>query len=108
LEAVLTNEAKDRHVLAAAIRSSAQTIVTFNLKHFPAEALRQYDIEAMHPDDFLVNQFHLDQALVTTKFTAQATAIDRTVEQQLMMFHHTRVLPLFTQTIADAVGIKLG
>src|ERR1700683_583784 len=32
LEVALTNDQKDRHVLAAAIRSSAQTIVTFNLK----------------------------------------------------------------------------
>ena len=52
LEAVLTNEQKDRHVLAAAIRSSAQTIVTFNLKHFPPEVLKTYDVEALHPDEF--------------------------------------------------------
>lgn len=29
----------DRHVLAAAIRCSAQTIVTMNLKHFPPPSL---------------------------------------------------------------------
>jgi hypothetical protein len=108
LEAALTNHKKDRHVLAAAIRSSAKTIITFNLKHFPADALRQYDIDALHPDEFLVNQFQLDDALVTAKFEAQAAAIGRTVEQQLIAFHRTRVLPLFTQTIAEAIGIKLG
>ena len=108
LEAALTNHKKDRHVLDAAIRSSARTIVTFNLKHFPADALTQYGIDALHPDEFLVNQFHLDDALVTAKFAAQAAAIGRTVEQQLIAFHQTRVLPLFTQTIAEAVGIKLG
>jgi len=107
LEAALTNDPKDRHVLAAAIRSSAQTIVTFNLKHFPPDALKQYDVEALHPDEFLVNQFYLDDALVTTKFTEQATDISRTVEDQLKMFHQTRVLPLFTQTMADALAIKL-
>ena len=107
LEPALANHEKDRHVLAAAIRCSAQTIVTFNLKHFPSEALKPYDIEAIHPDEFLVNQFHLDEALVTTKFTEQARTIDRTVEQQLRAFHQTRVLPLFTQTLADALSIKL-
>jgi hypothetical protein len=101
------NHPKDRHVLAAAIRSSAQTIVTFNLKHFPVDVLQQYDVEALHPDEFLVNQFYLDDALVAAKFTEQATAIGRTVEDQLRMFHQTRVLSLFTQTMADTLGIKL-
>lgn len=107
LEAALTNHEKDRHVVAAAVRCSAQTIVTFNLKHFPQEALTPFDIEAIHPDEFLVNQFHLDDALVTTKFTEQAGAIGRTVEDQLHLFHQQRALPLFTQTMADALGIKL-
>ena len=43
----------DRHVLAAAIRAGAQTIVTFNLCHFPQEALEPYGIEAQHPDEFV-------------------------------------------------------
>ena len=43
----------DRHVLAAAIRSGAQVIVTYNLKDFPPRTLSGFDIEAMHPDDFL-------------------------------------------------------
>jgi predicted nucleic acid-binding protein len=43
----------DRHVLAAAITAKADTIVTFNLKDFPAVTLAIYDIEAKHPDDFV-------------------------------------------------------
>jgi predicted nucleic acid-binding protein len=108
LEAALTNDLKDRHVLATAIRSSAQTIVTFNLRHFPPEALQPYDLEALHPDEFLVNQFHLDDGLVIKKFTEQAADIGRTVEQQLSAFHQKRVLPLFTQTLADALQVKIG
>jgi predicted nucleic acid-binding protein len=50
----------DRHVLAAAIRARAQIIVTFNLRDFPTDVLSQWDVEAKHPDDFLVDQFHLD------------------------------------------------
>jgi hypothetical protein len=46
----------DRHVLAAAIRCEAQAIITINLKDFPAEPLRPYAIEAIHPDDFVINQ----------------------------------------------------
>jgi predicted nucleic acid-binding protein len=43
----------DRHVLAAAIRSQSEIIVTFNLKDFPVAVLSMYDIRAIHPDDFL-------------------------------------------------------
>lgn len=50
----------DRHVLAAAVRGHAQVIVTFNLRHFPAEALAPYDIEAQHPDTFLEHLSDLD------------------------------------------------
>ena len=35
----MTNHPKDRHVLAAALRTGAQTIVTFDLKDFPEAAL---------------------------------------------------------------------
>ena len=44
---------KDRHVLAAAIKAHAQTIVTFNLSDFPAKYILKYDIEVQHPDEFL-------------------------------------------------------
>lgn len=49
----------DRHVLAAAILSGADTIVTFNLKDFPEEALKPYGIKAQHPDEFLNCQLDL-------------------------------------------------
>ena len=43
----------DRHVLAAAIHAKADAIVTFNLRDFPASALAEHDIVAVHPDDFV-------------------------------------------------------
>jgi len=43
----------DRHVLAAAIVSGAEAIVTFNLCDFPSDTLRTWGIDAIHPDDFL-------------------------------------------------------
>lgn len=50
----------DRHVLAAAIAGHADAIVTFNLKHFPPEVLAKHNIEAQHPDDFVMNQLQLN------------------------------------------------
>jgi predicted nucleic acid-binding protein len=57
VEAQALPDADDRHVLAAAVRASAEVIVTFNLKDFPAGVLAAYNVEAVHPDDFLVSLF---------------------------------------------------
>ena len=56
----------DRHVLAAAIRAGAQTIVTINLRDFPAPSLAPYGIEAVHPDTFVDQQFDLHEGAVVT------------------------------------------
>ena len=50
--------------MAAAIKFGASVIVTFNLKDFPPDVLEPFEIEAMHPDDFIVDLFDLDQAAV--------------------------------------------
>jgi len=57
-------DVNDRHVLATAIKSDAQVIVTFNLKDFPAKSLDQYGIEVQHPDDFVLDLMALNANLV--------------------------------------------
>lgn len=54
----------DRHILAAAIRSSSSVIVTYNLKDFPARTIKEYGIEAQHPDDFLMHLLDLASPIV--------------------------------------------
>jgi PIN domain len=54
----------DRHVLAAAIVSLSNVIVTFNLSDFPEASLARYDIEAVHPDDFILRHFGLNEAAI--------------------------------------------
>ena len=54
----------DRHVLAAAIHAGADAIVTFNLKDFPAQVCDQYNLEVLHPDEFIRHQFDFDNAAV--------------------------------------------
>ena len=46
-------DADDRHVLAAAVHAKADCIVTFNLKDFPTEYIKRFDIEVIHPDAFI-------------------------------------------------------
>lgn len=54
----------DRHVLAAAVRASADVIVTFNLKDFPTDMLAEHGIEGQHPDDFVADLLEIDPATV--------------------------------------------
>lgn len=54
----------DRHVVAAAIHCGANLIVTFNLRDFPRAQLRSYNLEAQHPDDFIVHLLDLHPAQV--------------------------------------------
>ena len=50
----------DRHVLAAAISTSAQVIVTENLKDFPSDVLGPFDIDAISADEFISDAIELD------------------------------------------------
>lgn len=68
----MTNHPKGRHVLAAAVRTGARTILTFNLKDFPVAAVTPWNVEAQSPDDFLVHQYHLDPNEVIQKLEEQA------------------------------------
>lgn len=46
-------DARDRHVLATAIRAGAAVIVTYNLRDFPSSVLAKFGIEPWHPDEFV-------------------------------------------------------
>jgi hypothetical protein len=51
LEPAMTNDEKDRHVLAAAVAADAELIVTFDTADFPPQACEPLGVEATHPDD---------------------------------------------------------
>jgi len=65
----------DRHVLAAAIRTGAQAIVTVNIRDFPEAILDQFEIFARHPDDFILDLADLEPAVVTTVAKEQRAAL---------------------------------
>lgn len=64
IETIELPDPDDRHVAAAAIQCGASLIVTMNLKDFPEEKLRRYQLAAEHPDDFICNLFDLHPAKV--------------------------------------------
>jgi predicted nucleic acid-binding protein len=77
LERRMTNESKDRHVLAAAVVSAADAVVTFNLRDFATDACNPYGIEVLHPDRFLIDLHDLDAETMQAEITAQAAALRR-------------------------------
>ena len=58
----------DTHVLAAALAGHADCIVTSNLRDFPPDVVGPLGIEIIHPDQFLVAQWDLDQLVAVAAF----------------------------------------
>lgn len=86
LEPAMTNAAEDRHVLAAAIASGADAIITQNLKHFPPGSYAPYRIDVTHPDEFLCVLFDMDPDTVCQSLRDQAADLTRparTIEELL-------------------------
>jgi len=71
LTPVMTCHPKDAHVLAAAVVSDCQVIVTYNLKDFPPDSLAGHDVQVVHPDDFLLDQLDLYPRAVVAALAAQ-------------------------------------
>jgi hypothetical protein len=90
----MTNHPKDRHVLAAAVRANAEVLVTFNLTDFPGPALKPYDVDAVHPDEFLLDQLDLYPGVTVEVLRQQAASYRReptTTSGILMLLERTGV-----------------
>jgi hypothetical protein len=58
----------DRHVLAAAIKTNANLIITNNLKDFPEEYLASFGLKAKCADDFFTDIIDINQELSIQAF----------------------------------------
>lgn len=70
----------DEHVLAAAVKSEAQAIVTFNADDFPKAICTSEDIDVISPDDFLIYQWDFDPERVRSIIYAQVGALRAPVQ----------------------------
>lgn len=53
----------DEHVIAAAVKTQAQAIVTENISDFPAELLGKLNLEARTADEFIADTIALEEGL---------------------------------------------
>ena len=100
-------DSDDRHVLAAAIAGHADCIVTFNLKDFPTAILSRHDIEALHPDDFIMNQLQLHQltALTAVKEMRARWKNPACSAEQLLKLLEFRGLPHTAEHLQNALAL---
>jgi predicted nucleic acid-binding protein len=96
--ASMTNDPKDRHVLAAAVRCAAHAIVTDNARHFPPGSVKLYNLEILTPDQFLVRQFHSNEELLRERIAAQAVA--RGVGMEHLMVRLAKCAPAMVGLLA--------
>jgi predicted nucleic acid-binding protein len=107
LLSILTNDEKDRHVLAAAIKAKVEVIVTFNIRHFGAEHLAPWDISALDPDQFLISLFGLQPLLVFQRLTEINQA--RKIPLREVLGSLRRTVPRFIDNVeSNFVARKLG
>jgi len=96
------NDPKDRHVLAAAIRGECPLILTYNLKHFPAEALARWSVEANHPQDYLLTLYEMEPKRVVGCLGEIAGR--RRLELEDVLIRLGRTLPRFSGRLLDDLG----
>jgi predicted nucleic acid-binding protein len=101
----MRNDEGDRHVLAAAVRSGSQVIVTWNKAHFPPAVCAVYDIEVQDPDEFLCDLWSVDPGAMAKVLTLQAEHLvnpPRTVQQVIETLR--RSVPQFAEA-AQSSGL---
>lgn len=100
----MTNDPKDRHVLAAACHAGSPLILTFNLRDFRREALESLGIEARHPQDFLVSLYEFEAITVVQKLTAMAGR--RKIELLDLLLRMGKSVPTFASRLIDDLALS--
>ena len=79
----MTNDPKDRHVLATAVQSQSSLLVTYNRRDFPPEALHPWGVKIQGPSTFLRRLFDLEPGMFIAKLQEQAVDVGSTFPRLL-------------------------
>lgn len=99
---LMTNDEKDRHVLAAAVRDKLDIIVTFNLKDFKPEDLEKWGVRAVHPQDYLLTLYSMNPQVVIIKLNHIARKKGEELEDTIIRFGTS--LPAFSTRLLEDMG----
>jgi predicted nucleic acid-binding protein len=84
----------DRHVLAAAVKAKAEIILTFNLRDFPPDTLKAYNVTAIAPDKLLSKLFDTNSDNFNLAFERQLNSLKnppKTAEELLQILETQRL-----------------
>lgn len=96
----MTNNEKDRHVLAAALIAKAQIIVTNNLKDFQSTDLSEFNVIAQSPDDFLVRLQYSNPVIMSDTLNAQVGRYRKKINTIQDLLHRLETsVPKFVETM---------
>lgn len=106
---VMTNDEKDRHVLAAAVHAGADTIVTSNGKDFPLTSREQYGIDLHSPDAFLIDLWTTDTGRMARTLVTMAEGLKEPslTVQQLIEQHLRKQAPKFAEIAITSGDLEL-
>jgi len=102
---VMKNDPGDRHVLAAAVKSGAKLIVTYNARHFPLPSTEAYGIECQGPSTFLIGLYDLEPGIVSVKLSEQAGAVGIPLKDLLLKLRVN--VPSFVEFFCEENRIEL-
>jgi predicted nucleic acid-binding protein len=106
LVAGMQNDAKDRHVVAAAVKAGAQVITTANLRDFTP---LPDGIEAQSPDEFLCNLFDLAPERFVELLREQASDLHKPpVTFEELLDRLSRPVPNLVGAVRESEGAPHG
>lgn len=100
LEGQMANDPKDRHVTAAAFKAGVHTIITTNLKHFKAQDLASFGMQALHPDEFLTGLLQQNPSAMIELLQQQSDAYKkRKIPFEQLLIYLEDSIPNFVRQV---------
>lgn len=97
----MPNEARDRHVSAAAVKAGAQLIITNNVRDFDP---MPHGVEAQRPDDFLLDLLALAPVDMLALLHRQAAALKRPpVTRDELLVGLGKIVPGFESAVRELI-----